>query len=81
MDWGFMIQMAMAILGAVLIVGGIVFYRSSTRDGARSMGTAGGAAGVVMWAFVALTLPISGASNATSPDPVISTSAVVTNGG
>ena len=70
MDWGFVIQMILAILGAALIIGGIVAYRGSTRTGVRSFGASAVAAGVVMWAVVLLTVSVS-TTGGGSPDPIV----------
>ena len=59
MSWGAVIWMILSILGAALIAGGIVMYRRSGRTGARSFGAAAIAAGVVMWAIVVVTIPVS----------------------
>ena len=48
MDWGAVVQLTLAILGAVLIAGGIVGYRGSARTGVRAFGAAAVAGGVVM---------------------------------
>jgi hypothetical protein len=58
MDWGFAIQLILAILGAALIAGGIVAYRGSQSTGVRAFGAAAIAAGVVMWAILVLTIPV-----------------------
>ncbi len=59
MDWGTVIWIILAILGAALITGGIVAYRGSQRTGVRAFGAAAIAAGVVMWAILVLTIPVS----------------------
>ena len=59
MDWGAVIQLILAILGAALIAGGIVAYRRSARTGVRTFGASAVAAGVVMWAVVLMTVPVS----------------------
>ena len=69
MDWGAVIQLTLAILGAVLIAGGIVAYRGSARTGVRAFGAAAVAGGVVMWAVVLFTVPVS--STGESPDPIV----------
>ena len=71
-DWGFIFQVTLALLGAALIAGGIVAYRGSARTGVRSFGAAGVAAGVVMWAVVLPTFPAYGTSDG-SPDPIVET--------
>ena len=49
MDWGAIIQLTLAIVGAPAIVGGFVFYRASKGAPARAAGAGTFAAGVVMW--------------------------------
>jgi len=70
MNWEFVVPMILAILGAALIIGGIVAYRGSTRTGVRSFGASAVAAGVVMWAVVLLTVPLSPTGGG-SPDPIV----------
>ena len=69
MDWGAVIQLTLAILGAMLIAGGIVGYRGSARTGVRAFGAAAVAGGVVMWAVVLFTVPVS--STGESADPIV----------
>ena len=57
MDWGAIIQLSLAILGAASIAGGIFAYRGSTRTGIRAFGASALAAGVVMWAHRPLHRP------------------------
>ena len=71
MDWGFIFQVTLAVLGAALIAGGIVAYRGSARTGVRSFGAAGVAAGVVVWAVVLVTVAVS--STGAPPEPTIGT--------
>ena len=59
MDWGTVIQLALAIVGAALIVGGFIAYRGSTRTGTRAFSSSIIAAGVVMWVVVLITVPVS----------------------
>ena len=70
MDWGAIIQLSLAILGAGLIVGGIVAYRGSTRTGLRAFSAGSVAAGAVMLAVVLFTLPVSSSGDG-SPDPTV----------
>ena len=70
MNWDFVFQLTSAILGAALIIGGIVAYRGSTRTGVRSFGASAVAAGVVMWAVVLLTVSVSTMGGG-SPDPIV----------
>ena len=70
MDWGAIIQLSLAILGAASIVGGIVAYRRSTGTGIRAFAASAVAAGVVMWAVVLITVPVSSTGDG-SPDPTV----------
>ena len=67
MDWGSVIGLILAILGAASIVGGIVAYRGSTTVSVRAFGAASVAAGVVMWAVILVTVPVSTSGDAPSP--------------
>ena len=69
MDWGFILQVTLAVLGAVLFFGGNVAYRGSARSGVRSSAAAGIASGVVMLTIVFTTVAYS--TNYESPDPVV----------
>lgn len=55
----FIIIVTLGILGAALIVGGIVGYRKSVRAGVKTLASASIAAGVVMWALILFTVPVS----------------------
>ena len=59
MDWGSIIVMALAIVGAGLITGGIVSYRGSARVTVRTFAASAVAVGVMMWAVVLITTPVS----------------------
>jgi len=59
MDWGTVIWMILGILGAALIAGGTVAYRGSARTSVRAFAAAAIAAGVVMWAILLFTVPVS----------------------
>ena len=59
MDWGWIIVMALAILGAGLTAGGVVSYRGSERVGVKAFGAAAVAVGIAMWAVVLMTTPVS----------------------
>jgi drug/metabolite transporter (DMT)-like permease len=50
---------ALAVLGAALIAGGLVAYRYSPNTGAKTVSAAGIAAGVVMWLAILFILPVS----------------------
>jgi len=49
----------LGIFGAALIVGGIVGYRKSMRTSVKTLAAASIAAGVVMWALILFTTPVS----------------------
>jgi hypothetical protein len=55
----FVIIALLGILGAALVVGGIVGYRKSVRTGIKTLAAASIAAGVVMWALILVTTPVS----------------------
>ena len=55
----FIIIAALGILGAALVVGGIVGYRKSERAGVKTVSAASIASGVVMWALILFTMPAS----------------------
>ena len=59
MDWGFILQVTLAALGAALTVGSFVAYRGSARTGVRAFAAAGIASGVVILLIVGMTLPIA----------------------
>jgi hypothetical protein len=69
MDWGTIILLAFAILGAALLVGGVVAYRRSTRVGIKAFGAASVAAGLMMWAVVLVATPVS--TTGEPPAPVV----------
>ena len=55
----FVIIAVLGILGAALIVGGIVGYRKSVRTGVKTLAAASIASGIVMWALSLVTTPVS----------------------
>ena len=55
----FIILIVLGVLGAAFIVGGIVGYRKSESARAKAISAAAIAAGVVMWAVILLTTPVS----------------------
>ena len=59
----FVIIATLVILGAALVIGGIVGYRGTKRTGARAFSAAAVAAGLAMWAVVLLTTPVSSGSD------------------
>ena len=71
MDWGFILQVTLAVLGAALFFGGSIVHRGSARTGVRSSAAAGIASGMVMLAIVFTTVGYS--TNYESPDPVVET--------
>ena len=71
MDWGFAIQIILGILGAAFIIGGIVAYRGSARTGVRAFAASAVAAGVVMWAVVLFTVPLSSTGGGPQ-EPIVS---------
>ena len=62
MDWGTIILLALTILGAGLMAGGVVAYRLSTKVGIKAFGAASVAVGVTMWVVVATTAMLYRAS-------------------
>lgn len=64
------VWLILAIVGAALMVGGIVAVRGSANLGIRSLGAASVAAGAVMWGIVLVTVPFSTSSEG-SPSPSI----------
>ncbi len=70
MDWGSLVWLILAILGAASIAGGIVAYRRSMSTGGRAAGAALTAAGVAMWVIILVTVPMS-SSSGDSPSPII----------
>ena len=76
MDWGFIIQIGLAAVGAALVAGGIVAFRGSTATLPRTFGASAVAAGVVMLAIVVLTIPASTSVDGGSPAPAVGTPVV-----
>jgi hypothetical protein len=58
MNWGAIIVLTLAILGAALMAGGIILYRGSPQVNGRAFGAAAVAAGAVMWLIILLTTPV-----------------------
>jgi hypothetical protein len=67
MDWGSIILLALAILGAGLMAGVVVAYRLSTRVGVKAFAAASVAVGVTMWAVVAMGAPLSHTGGPSAP--------------
>jgi len=59
MDWGAVVWIVLGVLGAALIAGGVIGYRGSGRTGVRALSGGAVAAGLAMWAVVAVTVPVS----------------------
>ena len=68
MDWGWIIIIGLAIVGAALIAGGVVAYRGTTNGASKVLGAMGIAAGVVIWVIVAMVIPVS-TTSAAPPAP------------
>ena len=64
------VWLVLGILGAALIVGRVVAYRGSPRVSVRAFGSAAIAAGVVMWAVVLITIPVSSSGDG-PPEPTV----------
>lgn len=69
MEWDLVFWIVLAVLGAALVVGGIVAYRGSRSTGGRAGGAALVAAGVAMWAIILVTVPVS-SSSGEAPSPI-----------
>ena len=67
MDWGTIILLTLAILGAGFMAGVVVAYRRSTKVGVKAFGAASVAVGVMMWAVVLVATPISQSGGPTEP--------------
>jgi hypothetical protein len=67
MDWGGIILLALAILGAGLMAGGVVAYRLSTRVGIKAFGAASVAVGITMWLVVAMGTTVSQTGGPSAP--------------
>ena len=59
MNWHFIITLLLAIVGASLIAGGIIAYRKSESTRVKALSGAAVAAGLVMWAAVVVTTPVT----------------------
>ena len=70
MDWDSIVWLILAVLGAASIVGGVVVFRGSGNTGGRAAGSALAAAGVVMWAVILVTVPLS-TSSSDAPSPIV----------
>ncbi len=70
MDWGAVVWIILGVLGAALIAGGVIGYRGSGRTGVRALSGSAVAAGLAMWAVVAVTVPVS-QSGSGAPEPVV----------
>jgi hypothetical protein len=54
----FVVGAILGVVGASLIVGGIVLYRGSTRLSLRALSAAALAAGLVIWALILFITPV-----------------------
>ncbi len=70
MEWGSLIWLLLAIIGAASIAGGVVAFRRGGSVGAQAFGAASVAAGVAMWAIVIVSFPMS-SSGGDASEPVI----------
>lgn len=59
MDWGFVVMVILGVVGAALVAAGIVTYRGSSHLQARALAAAAIGAGVVMWAIILFSTPLS----------------------
>jgi len=71
MDMSFVIILILCVLGAALVVGGIVAYRGSPKTGVRAFASAAVAAGVVMWAIVIFSTSLSATHGDGPPMPTL----------
>lgn len=67
MDWGAIILLALATLGAGFMAGGVVAYRRSTRAGVKAFGAASVAVGIMMWAVMVMVTPVSQSGGPSAP--------------
>ena len=75
LEMGFVFVALFGVLGAALIVGGLVAYRGSTAVMARAFSAAGVVGGLAMWLIIASVISTSTGSG-TAPEPVVVTSAI-----
>ncbi len=68
-DLGVLIWLALALTGTALIVGGIILFLGKKRVSVRAIAGAAVAVGVVMWAALLFTLPVS-TTVENHPDPI-----------
>ncbi len=68
-DLGVLIWLALALTGTALIVGGIILFLGKKRVSVRAIAGAAVAVGVVMWAALLFTLPVS-TTVEYHPDPI-----------
>lgn len=59
MDWGSVIWIILAVVGAALVGAGVVLLRRGISTGAKALGGACVGAGVIMWAVLLFTIPTS----------------------
>ena len=70
MNWDAVFWVTLAIVGAGLIVFGIVLYRGATATGQRATGAGLAAVGAAMYLVLGMTMPFSASDNL-SPAPVV----------
>jgi hypothetical protein len=73
---GLLVGIPVAILGAALLIGGIVGYRKSTSATAKVISAAAAAAGLATWMIILFVTPVF-QSSSDSPDPSVSYSTMV----
>lgn len=72
MDWGTVIWIILGVVGAGLILGGIVAYREATKSGIRAFAAGLISSGFAMWVVIGFTIPAStSSSGGDSPGPVV----------
>ncbi len=75
MELQFVTMAILGILGAALVVGGIVAFRGSARTGVRASAAAAISAGIVMWVIILLTTQVSSTSSGPQ-EPVVTNVAI-----
>ncbi|TAK29751.1 MAG: hypothetical protein EPO21_20920 [Chloroflexota bacterium] len=69
MDWSFIILVTLGIVGVALLVGGAVAYSRSDTVRGEVLSAVAMAAGVVMWALLVYSTPVSVTREEVSPAP------------
>ena len=70
LEMGFVFVALLGVLGAALIVGGLVAYRGSTAVMARAFSAVGVVGGLATWLIIASVISTSTGSGA-APEPVV----------